>query len=159
MSRKAIVAELKSQPFFHDFEQPDLDLFAVQSRRMEFAQNHFILRYQQPAEAFYVLLTGQVVLLNHVPGSSVRPIETLTAPNLLGWSWLLPPYRWHFDAKAQTPVTCYEINVEFLRKKMAVDHRLAALLYKKFMVIVVERLQASRLQGMDIYRAPEGEGL
>jgi hypothetical protein len=65
-----------------------------------------------------VLLEGTVSLDVHEPGASPIPIEALTVPEVVGWSWLMPPFRWHFDVRAATPVRAIAIEVEALRVAM-----------------------------------------
>lgn len=147
----AVFDTLRGNAFFSDLSDADVRTFADAGNTVEYEPRDLLLRYQQPADTFWVLAEGKVTLLNHVPGSRVRPIETIAAPDVVGWSWLVPPYRWHFDVKAQTYVQAIAMNAETLRQQIAQNASLASRIYPHFMQILVDRLQASRLQGMDIY--------
>lgn len=147
---------LRANPFFSGLTDSDVQTFADAGRFVGYQPREIVLRYQQPANAFWVLTSGKVVLLNHVPGSRVRPVETIAAPDVVGWSWLVPPYRWHFDVKAQSQVEAVIMDADILRKTIASDPSLASRVYPHFMQILVNRLQASRLQGLDIYASTGG---
>lgn len=141
----------QQHPFFSALSEAEIESITQCSTLVNYDPREFILRYQKPADGFWVLLSGQVVLLNHLPGSRLRPIETISAPNILGWSWLLPPFKWHFDAKAQSPVEAIKVDGLVMRDQISTNSELAAKLYPNFMSILMDRLQAARLQSMDIY--------
>lgn len=154
-----LINVIAAQPYFADFRQDHIQLLAGLAQPVEYKAGQFLLRYQQTADTFWLLRSGQVVLLNHIPGSPVRAIETISAPGLVGWSWLLPPYLWHFDVCAQTSVSALTFDAIKLRKAMAENSAFASRLYPCFMAVMLDRLQAARLQGLDIYRAPKGRVL
>ena len=152
-------SQLRSHSFVKTFSSETVDLLATNAKMVIFEPGHLILSYQQPAEHLWLLTEGQVVLSSLLPGAQKQTIETLNAPAVLGWSWLLEPYRWHFDATARHQVSAIEINAKVLREHMNNDAQLSSELYPKFFELVVERLQASRLQSLDIYQSSDHRGL
>jgi hypothetical protein len=84
-------------------------------------------------------------------------ITTLGAGELVGWSWLFPPYRWHFDARATELTRTIAFDGACLRDKCEQDHDLGYELMRRFASLMLDRLQATRLQLLDVYgRAPVG---
>ena len=75
------------------------------------------------------------------------------AGEVLGWSWLYPPYRWNFDARAVEPVRAFALDGNCLRAKCEADHDFGYELVKRFLQQVHMRLERTRLQLLDVYRA------
>ena len=78
-------------------------------------------------------------------------VETLGAGELLGVSWLFPPHRWAFDAVAQERTSATALDAACLRGKCDDDPVLGYALFKRFALLMRDRLQASRLQMLDVY--------
>jgi CRP/FNR family cyclic AMP-dependent transcriptional regulator len=81
-------------------------------------------------------------------------IETIEAGEVLGWSWLFPPYRWHFSARVVEPTRAIALDGVCLRSKGEADHDLGYELVKRVAQIMMQRLQATRLQLLDVYGVP-----
>src|SRR5258708_28432944 len=84
-------------------------------------------------------------------GGGPIKIETSEAGGVLGWSWLFPPYRWHFSARVVEPVRAIALDGTCLRTKGEEDHDLGYELMKRVAQIMMERLQATRVQLLDVY--------
>ena len=80
------------------------------------------------------------------------PIQTVGAGEVVGWSWLLPPYRWQFDARATSAVQGLVFDAAWLREQCEQDHELGYHLLWQLLVVVSSRLAASRVQRLDIYQ-------
>jgi CRP-like cAMP-binding protein len=78
-------------------------------------------------------------------------VQTVGEGEILGWSWLFAPYRWHFDARAQQPTRALAFDGKCLRGKCDEDHDLGYAIYTRFMRIATDRLQATLLQLLDLY--------
>lgn len=154
MSTPEILSQLKAHPFVRGLRDDYVELLAGCTENRNYNSGDYLLRYQKPAEEFLLLREGKVLLLNNVPGKDITPLESISAPNVIGWSWLLPPYRWHFDVKAQSPVSCLVVHAMCLTGKMETDKEFGYEMYKRFFEVVVDRLQASRLQVLDVYAKP-----
>ncbi len=78
-------------------------------------------------------------------------IETIEAGEVIGWSSLFSPYRWHFDARALTTIRATAFDGACLRGKCDDDPALGYALMSCFARIMIERLQWTRLRLLDVY--------
>ena len=113
-----------------------------------------LFREGDTADAFYVVRRGRVALELHVPTRGALTIETIEAGEVVGWSWLFPPHRWHFDARAVDDVRAIAVDGACLRDKCEVDPALGYDLMQRFSQVMLDRLQATRLRLADVYGAP-----
>jgi CRP-like cAMP-binding protein len=118
---------------------------------VRFAASADLFREGERADQFYLLRHGRVALQVFVPGQGRITIETLQAGDVLGWSWLFPPYLWHFDAQALELTRALAFDGECLRAKCDEDHDLGYTLMQRFARIMMQRLHATRLQLLDVY--------
>ena len=118
----------------------------------------YLLREGGPAERFYLLRSGAVALETHAPGRGAIVVETLQPGEVLGWSWLFAPYRWQFDARAMQDCSVVSFDGAGLRAKCEADHELGYELMRRFAECIVERLQATRLQLLDVYGGDRAAG-
>ena len=99
---------------------------------------------------FYLIERGRVALETpFIPGKGVIIVETLDAGEVLGWSWLFPPYIWHFGAIALEPTDVVVFDADFLRNKASEDHEFGYQLAMRVGSLMLQRLQATRLQLLD----------
>ena len=120
-------------------------------RTRVFTAGEWIMREGNPADAFYVLRTGAVALETRVPGRGPVTVETLHDGDLLGWSWLVPPYRTAFDARSLAVTHALAIDGACLRGKCEADPALGYDLLKLVASVFVERLRDTRLRLLDLY--------
>lgn len=145
---------LSQHAFFASLEPALLRLVAGCARNCRFAAGEYLFREGEPADQFFLLRHGNVALEIHVPGREALVTDTLGAGDILGWSWLLPPYRWSLDARAMTLIRAVSLDAACLRGKMASDHELGFQLHQRLMPVIARRLQAGRLQLIDMYGKP-----
>lgn len=144
----AILAE---QAFFKDMDPRLLEIIAGCASNVRFAADEWIFQEGEDAARFYLLRHGNVALKAFVPGRGEVTIQTIEAGEMLGWSWLFPPYQWHFGARALELTRAIAFDGACLRTKAEADHDLGYELYKRFSQKIIERLQATRLQILDVY--------
>lgn len=125
------------------------------ARNVRFARGDYLLREGDEADTFYVLREGRVALETHGAPHGQLLIETIETGDVLGWSWLFPPYRWHFSGRAMDPVFALALDGSCLRGKCDADHDLGYELMKRFASVIIQRLQATRVQLLDLYGAPQ----
>jgi CRP/FNR family transcriptional regulator, cyclic AMP receptor protein len=114
-----------------------------------------LLRAGEPAEHFYLIRHGTVALEVHAPGRGPLVIETLHEGDVVGWSWLFAPYRWAMDGRTVETCSLVAFDGACLRGKCDADHELGYQLMTRFAANVIDRLQSTRLQLLDVYgRAP-----
>ena len=104
------------------------------------------------ADTFYVIRRGRVSIDVHAPGRGAEVIETVGPGSVVGWSWLVPPYRWTFDARALDDVGAIAIDGACLRAKALADPAFGFALLSRVSAVLLERLQATRLRLLDLYR-------
>ena len=126
-------------------------LIAGCGQNVGFTHGELLAREGAPADTFYLVRKGRVALTTHVPARGAVVIETLDPGEVVGWSWLFPPYVWHFDARAVDDVRAVAFDGACLRGKCEVDHSLGYTLMGRFAAVMIDRLQHTRLRLLDVY--------
>lgn len=155
---QTLEALLRGQPFFQELDPDAVRLMAGCARTVRYEAGEYIFREGEPATHFYVLQHGRVALETVAARHQPVTIQTIETEEVLGWSWLFPPYRWHFSARVIEPVQAISLDGACLRARCEEDHELGYQLTRRVAQIMLERLQATRLQLLDIYHAPAKEG-
>ena len=148
---EGIEAVLHDVPLFRGLTAAEFELIAGCGSNVRFREGELLFRDGDPADRFYVVRHGSVALETFVPTRGPVTIETLEAGEVVGWSWLFPPHRWHFDARALSLVRATGFDGACLRGKCEADPRLGYDLMSRFAQIVIERLQQTRLRLLDVY--------
>lgn len=112
-----------------------------------------IFREGEEANQFFLVREGKVAIEVFVEGRGPLTIQTLSIGEILGWSWLVPPYQYRFDARAVDVVRAIALDGKCLRAKCDGDARLGYELLKRFAVVMTQRLEATRMQVLDVYGA------
>jgi len=136
---------------FAGLDEVQLELIAACGRLVRFGENEYLMREGDPADTFYLLRDGAVALEVHGPGRGALVIETLDPGEVVGWSWLFPPYRCELDVRTLEPCGLIAFDGACLRGKCDSDHELGYQLMRRFAANVIHRLQATRLQLLDVY--------
>jgi CRP-like cAMP-binding protein len=139
---------LRGHPFCEGLDEPDLQLLAGCARNVRFAADEFLFRRGEDADRTFLIRAGRVAL--HLDGEEIA--ETAENGDLVGWSWLFPPYKWHFDCRAVVPVRAFELEGACLRRKCETDPRFGFEITKRILYQAHQRLERSRLHRMDVYR-------
>ena len=119
--------------------------------RVEFEAGRMIYHEGDKAHQFLLIQAGKVAIEIHAHQRGAITIQTVAAGDVLGWSWLFPPYQQRFDARAVEPTRAIALDGKYLREKAEQDHELGYELLKRFSRVVVERLHATTLQLLDVY--------
>jgi CRP/FNR family transcriptional regulator, cyclic AMP receptor protein len=127
------------------------DTLAGCAKNCVFQPGQRIMREGDPADAFYVIREGAVAIETEVPGRGAVVMQTLHDGELLGWSWLVPPYRTAFDARSLGTTRAIALDGACLRGKCDADPALGYDLMKLVSTVFVERLKDTRLRLLDIY--------
>ncbi len=149
-----MTALLRASPVFAGLEEGELAFISGCGWNVHFREGDTIFKFGEPADRFFVLRGGTVGIEIRAPGRPARRLETLGEGEVLGWSWLFPPYTWQFDARALTDVRATAFDGTCLRDKCDADPRLGYELMKRFAGIVTARLQSARMQLLDLYGHP-----
>jgi CRP-like cAMP-binding protein len=142
---------VREHPFFAGIGEEFGKLVCGCAKNVRFEAGQYLFREGEPADEFYLLRQGRAALELTAPGRGAVTFQTLGAGEIVGVSWLIPPYRWSYDAKALELVRAIAINAACLRAKCEADHDLGYEMMKRFMPVLVQRLQATRLQILDVY--------
>jgi CRP/FNR family cyclic AMP-dependent transcriptional regulator len=152
MNTKRPLTELLAEhPFFQGLDGAYLEVIAGCARNVRFNAGSYIFCEGEPAAEFYLIRYGRVSIEVHLPDRGTVTIQTLGEGDVVGWSWLVPPYRNQFDARALTLVRALAFDGACIRQKCAEDPRLGYEIFSRFAQIIAERLQATRLQLLDMY--------
>jgi CRP/FNR family transcriptional regulator, cyclic AMP receptor protein len=143
---------LEQHPFLQGLQENHLRLLVGCASQARFMPGEFVFHMGDEANHFYLIRHGQVALEMHTPDRGAITIETVGESEALGWSWLIPPYRWHLDGRAVETTLALSFDAACLRGKCESDHDLGYEMYKRFAPIIAQRLQATRLQVLDVHR-------
>jgi len=127
-------------------------LLASGARPFTAAPGEMLAREGETAKAFYLIQAGHVALQLHTSDRGVVPIKTVGTGEIVGWSWLVPPHRWQFDCRAVDAVQGLAFDAVWLREKCEQDHELGYHLLKQLVAEIANRLAATRLELLDIYK-------
>jgi CRP/FNR family transcriptional regulator, cyclic AMP receptor protein len=142
---------LREHPFFATFSAEHLKVLTGCAKNHRFATGEYLCREGAPANEFFLIRHGRVALEIAAPGKTPIVFETIGDGEIAGASWLVPPYRWNFDARALQLTRAIGLDAECLRGKCDADPQLGYHMMKAFLAILVNRLQATRLQILDVY--------
>jgi CRP/FNR family cyclic AMP-dependent transcriptional regulator len=144
---------LAKHPFFEELEPKYLQLMVGCASNVRFGAGETIFTEGSDADQFYLIREGKVVV--DVPAGKYEPvtIDVLRTGDVLGWSWLVPPYTWRFNARATEPTRAIALDGKCLRKKADEDHDLGYELLRRVVQITAHRLHATRLQLLETYHA------
>jgi CRP-like cAMP-binding protein len=145
---------IREHAFFAGLEDRFCTLICGCAKNARFEADRYLFRADEPADQFYLLRHGRVALELAAPGRGAISFQTLGANEIVGTSWLIPPYRWIYDAKALTLVRAIAMDAACLRRKCEADHDLGYELMKRFTSVLLQHLQATQLQILDVYATP-----
>ena len=137
-------------PFLKGLHPSHLKTLCACGMKTTFAAGEVVFREDDTANRFYVILSGTVALEAQQDSGDLIRIQTLGAGDVLGWSWMFPPFRWHFDARALEPVNAVFFYATRLREHCEADAELGYALVMRIAQVMMERLQATRRQLSEI---------
>ena len=146
---------LPEHPFFHGLDAATTDLLAGCAVNVHLRPGEFLFREGEPADHFYVLRSGRIAIEVHTPG---RPMVLDTAEDgeVVGWSWVVPPYLWTFDGRACTDISAVAFDAACLRVKCLANPLLGYDLMMRFVQLMNQRLQSARFRLIDMYGGAHG---
>lgn len=147
----SLATVISEQPLLAGLAPASLATIRDCAREVPFATGSYLFREGSPADQFYLLRSGRIGLEMSAPGKRRITFLTIHPGEIVGLSWLVPPYQWHFDARALEPVVAVAFDARCLRGHCDADHDLGYQLMVRFMPVMLERLQAARLQLLDLY--------
>ena len=154
MTIKTLETILAGHAFFAGFEPKYLKLLEGCASNLRYDKGSYLIRHGEDADRFFLIRRGLVQIELYAPDRGAVPVVTVDPGEVLGWSWLVPPYRWSFDARAVETTIAVSFDGKCLRKKLEADHELGYQVLKRFTQVIAKRLDAARLQVLDLYAPP-----
>ena len=154
MDIQSLERVLKAHAFFSTFSDEHIQLLTGCASNQIFQKGEFLIRKDSEATHFFLLRSGRVAIDLHVPSRGQVTTQTITTDDILGWSWLIPPYHYDFDGRALEQTRVIALDAVCLRDKCEKDAELGYTLLKTFAGEMTKRLQATRLQLLDMYGIP-----
>ena len=142
---------LVEHPFLKGIDPRHLNIIVGCASNVSFDAEQYILHEGEEAANFFIIHHGKVALEIFTSDRGPITIQTIGEGDVLGWSWLIPPYHWHYDARAIEPTSAIALDAKCLRIKCEEDHDLGYELLKRFAHVITQRLEATRLQLLDVY--------
>ncbi len=139
-------AALSAHPFLRGMSRDQVSVLAEAARDVKFPARYRLFEDGGNATRFWLIQSGHVSLDLHVPGEGPVVIETIGMGELLGWSWLFPPYTWAFGAVAATAVEAFEFDAPAVRERCAADPGLGYEFNQRITRVLANRLQATRIR-------------
>jgi len=146
---------LKDHPFVKNLSPDHIQLIVGCAKNIVFEPGRFLFKEDEDASEFYIIRTGKVALEIYTPEYGPITIQTLGNGEVLGWSWLVPPYEWRFDCRAVELTRAIALDGKCLRGKCEQEPKLGYELMKRLSSVFEGRLYAMRLQLLDIYSSQE----
>jgi len=150
---------LRDHPFLKDLAPEHLALLAGCATNVRFGAGTFLFREGGAADRCFLIREGKIALEIAAPGRGAIIVQTLAAGDVAGFSWLLEPHQWQFDGRVVEPVRAFALDGTCLRGKCAEDPRLGFELTQLFARLAIQRLQATRLQLLDVYGSPSASAV
>ena len=145
---------IADHPFWKGLNPHYFPLLNECASEERFGLQQQIFQEGSDANHFYLIHAGRVALETFVPGRGVVTIQTIGAGEVLGWSWLFPPYRWHFSARSIDATAVVAFDARALREKAEENHDFGYDITTRIAQVMLQRLQATRMQLLDFYAAP-----
>jgi signal-transduction protein with cAMP-binding, CBS, and nucleotidyltransferase domain len=144
---------IADHPFFRGLEPEFTNLLVGCAANARFRAGDYIFREGGEANEFYLIRKGKVSLEIFAPQREPIMIETLSEGEILGWSWLIPPYQWKFHGRALQDTIAIVLDGRCLRAKCEQNRDFGYEVFKRFIGIVTQRLESTRFQLLDVYAA------
>lgn len=131
-----------------------IDTIVAHARLEDFAEDEMLFIEGKKADEFHLLVSGRVAIEMHSPGRS-QVLDTVEPCETVGWSWLVPPYKWFFDARADCHVTAVAVDAVAIRQYADENPGFGYEIMKRVAVVMLERMQAARVRLADMYGVTE----
>ena len=137
---------LKKHPFFKDLEQEYFDFIVGCATNVQFEEGEIIMKENDPADKFFLVREGMAAIDIPISESKIITIQTVGSGDIVGWSWLIPPYKYRFNCRIVEDIRAIVLDGKCLREKCEKNHDLGYELLKRLTVVFTQRLEATRKQ-------------
>jgi len=142
---------LSEHPFFAGLDESFVKLACGCAKNVRIEAGQFVFHEGAAADDFYLIREGRVALQISAPGRGASTFLTLGPGEVFGVNWLVPPYRWVYDARTLELTRAIAMDATCLRNKCEANHDLGYDVMKRLMPILIDRLHTTRLQFLDLY--------
>jgi len=142
---------LHQHPFFGQFDNATIALLAGCGSNVHFHPGEALFHESGQADAFFVVRTGRVSIQVHDPAVGDVVVDTVDAGEVVGWSWIVAPYRWSFDAVATLETSAVRFDAECLRAKCDADPAVGYTFLRQVTQVMAHRLTSARTRLLDLY--------
>ena len=158
MEKEDLSVLLRQHPFLAGLTEEYMKTIVGCAANARFAEGDHLIREGELANQFFLIRKGRVALEVDVPGKGGHRIQTSGPGEILGWSWLISPFRWHFSGIAVADTLAIALDGECLRTKCERDPNFGYEMLKRLAQVMEQRLEATRLQLLDMYGVTIGGG-
>lgn len=139
-----LAVQVMEHPFLKEMKPEHLERLISCAMESHFDKGEVIFREGDPANRFYLIQRGKIALESNSRNRTPNQVGTLEAGDVLGWSWLFPPYIWHFNARAIEPTDAIFFYGTRLREECDEDHDFGYEMMRRVAAVVIDRLQVTR---------------
>jgi CRP/FNR family transcriptional regulator, cyclic AMP receptor protein len=139
-----LIDKIGAHTFFRGLSREHLQIVATGASEARFGANDILFRAGEPANTFYLIQSGRISLEGSKRPDRDAQLQTVEAGNVVGWSWLFPPFAWHFQGRALEPTSVIALKGGYLLATAERDHEFGYELMKRVAQIVIQRLQTTR---------------
>ena len=151
MEPQDLTQSLHKHPFLINLDDSLVKTLTSCASNVVFPEGTRLFLEGEEAKVFFLIRTGRVALETQAGEKGAIRIQTVGPGEVLGWSWLISPYVWHFDAIALEQIHAFSIDASCLVAKCETDNHFGYEMLRRFSAVLERRLQATRLQLLDMY--------
>jgi CRP-like cAMP-binding protein len=148
---QTIAEYLPQHPFFEGLDESVAVLVAGCAVNVHFRPGQHLFHEGEPADTFYVIRHGRVSLEVRTPAGPSVVVDSAHDNDVVGWSWLVPPHRWLFDARATDETSAIAFDGVCLREKCDADPAIGYAMLQRVVQVMSNRLQSARVRLLDLY--------
>jgi CRP-like cAMP-binding protein len=141
-----IETRIAAHPITRSLSDEAFKVIITGAREELFEPGQVIFRAREPANSIYLIEQGKVAIEAHDPGAADRPVQTVGAGDVLGWSWLFAPFTWHFQARALEQTRVIRLDGAHVLCRCEADHQVGYEIMKRVSQVLIERLHAAITQ-------------
>jgi CRP-like cAMP-binding protein len=151
---QSIEEYLSTHAFFSGLDDSFMKFLTSSAKEVQIKEGHVLFQQGKPADKFYLVRNGKISVQVPALMGPTLELQTLGEDQILGWSWLIPPYRWNFHARALEDSEVLEFDGSAILARCEEDPKFGYELFKRFAALMSERLDAARQKMMDQWDPP-----
>ncbi|MCP5420104.1 MAG: cyclic nucleotide-binding domain-containing protein [Gammaproteobacteria bacterium] len=156
MTQPPLEEYLASQPFFSGLSLEFLAFLARCCRERKIEAGEVLFRQGDKAQHFFLIRDGSIAIEVPALTGPTLSVQTLGPSQILGWSWLIAPYRWSFQSRVEAPTVLLEFDGDAILTECEADPAFGYALCKRFAALMSERLEVARQRMMAQWSLPAG---